>query len=99
RYLTVTGVQTCALPISWHWHRPFLELAGSRIEHADAIATEFAEPEAVLGVHHAATRRRAGSGDCQKRDLAAVAVDASDVLLTKRSEERRVGKEARGEMW
>src|SRR3989475_8772367 len=22
RFLTVTGVQTCALPISWHGHRP-----------------------------------------------------------------------------
>src|SRR5256886_9128893 len=82
RYLTVTGVQTCALPIS----------RVPRLEDRLDLRAE-AEPAEELGVDG---HRRVGDERPLRRCERVVAVEreepAGELL---RSEERRVGKECR----
>src|SRR3981081_1245576 len=61
---------------------PLLELFGPGVEHSDAIAPVFAEPQPILCVHTATSRRGARRGNFEQLDLAGYGVDASDMLLT-----------------
>src|SRR5436305_10522909 len=80
----VTGVQTCALPISW-----------SRVPSSACRLAEVAVRQADDG-----TLDHAGERVDHRLDLGRVDVEAArdhEVLAAARSEERRVGKEARGQ--
>src|SRR5437867_2941404 len=69
---------------------PLLERLRARVEHGDPVAAVLAEPETVLGVHHAPARGRARRRRREERDLPGPGVDAPDVLLGEVSEERVV---------
>src|SRR5215467_11650120 len=60
---------------------PVPELAGARVEHAYPVAAVLREPQAVLGVDHAAARRDhlRVRGDLVELHLARLRVDAPDV--------------------
>src|SRR5205085_9024614 len=91
RYLTVTGVQTCALPI-------FAVVTGASKGIGAEIARQLAAEGAAVVVNYATSK---GGADKVVAEIAAgggraVAVQA-DVAKEAdvRSEERRVGKEGR----
>src|SRR3989475_9604507 len=86
RDLTVTGVQTCALPIS----RPSTPAAAIHIG-------QFGQtwPSTLQSTWHSvcasrSTGRASGGPDCSRAGL-----QTGITLASKRSEERRVGKEGR----
>src|SRR5690606_39692333 len=93
RAFHVTGVQTCALPISPHEGEPLLRLDAPRLRD---------ELEAVAGVGEATVRRVLPHGleitVVPRVPVATVAAEDGYVLLDAegvRSEERRVGKGGR----
>src|SRR5205085_4488532 len=79
RYLTVTGVQTYALPIS-------------DLQRANSVGSPLARPDRLLLDRE---RRPAGLGVSPARGLLRLHLRerTSGEILTSRSEERRVGKE------
>src|SRR5205823_9779912 len=92
----VTGVQTCALPISVD----ISKLANRRSAGA-ANASHFAGGKDDHGIHaflRSESRDAAGAAD-QLSALAGVHFDVVDFQAAGRSEERRVGKEWRSRRW
>src|SRR5205823_10483733 len=86
----VTGVQTCALPISWKW----LE-ANEQRELADARARQANdEKQAALYQAYRASLA-AASAALEIHDVADTARHLKSAPTAMRSEERRVGKECR----
>src|SRR5439155_18811899 len=92
----VTGVQTCALPISWNFVTPAAAVAIPR-------AAQFAVKAGgrPVGVTTVGFKRRALSAPLQKRDLhvGSWLYLRLDREISPRSEERRVGKGWRRGWW
>src|SRR2546427_12789989 len=93
RDLTVTGVQTCALPISWAGFLvtalnlfPVGQLDGGRIAYA-----LFGRHHRVIGKATVATLLVVGVASF----LWGLSAQGNDAVSAMRSEERRVGKECR----
>src|SRR5207253_6591620 len=94
----VTGVQTCALPISWPE-----QVAPDRMNSKNCVAQRVLRDACVQGPQGASTNGKASpfvyrwhpaaQGHMQDRLLVA------NFLQPKRSEERRVGKEWRNRRW
>src|SRR5256886_7758421 len=81
RYLTVTGVQTCALPI---WHLPARAgVAHEAVREPRVLAGGLPEPGPRDAVRRAHAQLRSAGRHCTPGHL------------RQRSEERRVGKECR----
>src|SRR5947207_11100403 len=86
----VTGVQTCALPISHDLHENLIRLAALEQFH-DRNAQPFLEDLARLGGENPPADIRAVAGIGEERD--------EPPVFENRSEERRVGKECRSRWW
>src|SRR5207248_6705884 len=88
---TVTGVQTCALPIS-------VDLGPASDARFDAMSMQILfnrlAIEAAAGLHRHCMRART-----DQRHVAAHNIDKLRQLVEARSEERRVGKEVRWWLW
>src|SRR5207237_5287232 len=67
-------------------HLPLLEPLGLSIEHADALAGEFGEPDAALVIDAAAARARALGRRRIERNFAALGVDLADVFAAEAEE-------------
>src|SRR5206468_7046520 len=95
RDLIVTGVQTCALPISSVAHHDlFVSPIRYRYYHEDNAFNDELDPfmHKRLGFAHEREVRLLKYDEAHYRNLAAA-------LIRERSEERRVGKECRGREW
>src|SRR2546430_4669375 len=79
RYLTVTGVQTCALPIS------------STVRPTPPLPP----PSATIRCPSGRRRRTGPSTASSRNGRTSVLFESDTACLTPRSEERRVGKECR----
>src|SRR5207248_6119700 len=92
---TVTGVQTCALPISVDQRRSVVALQRHRtLEVVDVVALVAALPDARPGRDRRATLEILEARGDLRRERERGASDRRG-----RSEERRVGKECRGGGW
>src|SRR5206468_4725043 len=92
RYLIVTGVQTCALPISWD-HIGALD--PSRVE-AHSHGWMLPSSHLIFRESPDDAARRIAREQLELPDLALTGPTVvSEVYTPKRSEERRVGKESR----
>src|SRR5258705_12952503 len=60
---------------------PFLKFLGFGVEHPYSVAAVFTEPEAILRVHHAATRPRAFGGSLVQRNFPGLRVYPADMFL------------------
>src|SRR5207249_7655769 len=86
----VTGVQTCALPISWHGPRRAIGTrAGKLLERVSRTDVDRAARELAGAVRHGHHRGLQESVDGRRQLLPAVP-ESHDISV--RSEERRVGK-------
>src|SRR5205085_8147116 len=91
RDLTVTGVQTCALPVS-------IRGAVTDVIVACGNWSERRQREQTAATILAALIQ-ASDGDYENEVITRTAVTLADALRAERSEERRVGKEGRSGWW
>src|SRR3546814_15813918 len=97
RCALVTGVQTCALPISY-WPPQYSIMDGETLEPIKIVSTR---GQTVDGVYHPEPRVASIVASLQKPEWVVnvketgqiLLVDYTDLKNLKRSEERRVGKE------